>query len=344
VEMQMHLKGLFINRRRHSRRRFSQVTKHLTFLKAGNSWDTENDFRTSIKFIYYKNGEKTYEDSGGKTTILEYSGCSAEDKFSFILHGWRQNCDTDWVLKVIERLTYHRGGCIVCIDYGILADASYMWLYRSFKIISNIITERISLLIREGLDSNNGYMFGFSYGGQLATSVGRSLKPHHILKNIDTCDMAGPGFDLVNEVDHSEAAQHVQCLHTSRDKGTHIYTCHQNVRLGNCGYNQPAVASQPYYSSHGLCVQIYINAFDYPFYAMRTKPRRCISRNPALNIPRSFTIGYNENPDLDVVGEIFVPTSLNFPYNLSEKEMIASGYFQTNIHNYGTITREEPTM
>lgn len=108
------------------------------------------------------------------------------------------------------------------------------------------------------------------------------------------CDMAGPGFDFLSYLNHSEAADNVQCYYTSLDKGSHFHSCHQNIRLGQCGYTQPAILSQPYFSSHGLCVRIYINAFDFPFYALQNPARLCQSGNTIFNLPHGFTVGYKE--------------------------------------------------
>ena len=89
--------------------------------------------------------------------------------------------------------------------------------------------------------------------------------------------MAGPGFDTFQNGNHSKAAKFVQCLHSSRDKGTRIYSCDRNIRFGLCGHKQPAAVSQSVYSNHGLCVQMYINSFEYPFYGTTSKPLQCKS-------------------------------------------------------------------
>jgi len=132
--------------------------------------------------------------------------------------------------------------------------------------------------------------------------------------------MAGPGFDPI-AVDHSKAGKHVQCFHSSRDKGTLVYSCHRNIMLGSCGLKQPSVASQLHLGSHGLCVDIYINTFDYPFYAVNSTPAECFTWQKAAKIPDGYTVGYEENFDSQVSGQIFVPTSLHYPYNLSKKQL-----------------------
>lgn len=106
--------------------------------------------------------------------------------------------------------------------------------------------------------------------------------------------MAGPGFDFLSYLNHSEAAENVQCYYSSLDKGSHFHSCHQNIRLGHCGYTQPAILSQPYFSSHGLCVRIYINAFDFPFYAFQNSPMWCERGKTIKNLPQGFTVGYRE--------------------------------------------------
>lgn len=106
--------------------------------------------------------------------------------------------------------------------------------------------------------------------------------------------MAGPGFDhRSNQPNHREAAQNVQCIHTSRDKGTRYYNCHQDWRLGNCGLTQIASNSPPL-GSHGLCPYMYVNSFDHEFFAI-DKPTDCLSKRQSNQWPRNFKMGYMEN-------------------------------------------------
>lgn len=128
--------------------------------------------------------------------------------------------------------------------------------------------------------------------------------------------MAGPGFDNKPTTDHRLAAQNVQCIHTSRDKGTRFSLCNQNWKMGNCGKSQ-AAASDPPYGSHGLCPYFYNLAFRHPFYAIK-KPQTCRSRIPASNWPKKFQMGYLEERKESVQGELFALTSRDFPFNVLE--------------------------
>ncbi|KAH8272932.1 hypothetical protein KR018_011136 [Drosophila ironensis] len=289
---------------------------------------TKYDVQKTMRVIFYKNNTKTLEASAFDDAYnIKGSGCSPADKFAIVLHGWIQSCADEWSISLIDR-NYYRGGCVICIDYSVVASSSYMRLYTNFDTLAKGITSIILTLFRQGFDPRQGYMFGFSFGGQLASAVGRSLYPLHVIESIDTCDMAGPGFDPI-AVDHSKAGKHVQCFHSSGDKGTFIYSCHRNIMLGSCGLKQPSVVSQLHLGSHGLCVDIYINTFDYPFYALNSTPPECLSFQKGAKIPEGYTVGYEENFDEQIVGQIFVPTSLHYPYNLSKKEL------QQLSKNYG---------
>lgn len=71
------------------------------------------------------------------------------------------------------------------MDYSRFATESYVRLVRIFEPIVQILTLKLLLLDYVGFDMNNGYMFGFSYGGQLATEAGRRIG-YKRLKEIDS--------------------------------------------------------------------------------------------------------------------------------------------------------------
>lgn len=84
-----------------------------------------------------------------------------------------------------KELGTYRGGCIICMDYSRYAAESYVRLVRVFDPIAQILTLQLYLMDYTGFDMNNGYLFGFSYGGQLATEAGRRFG-YKKLKEIDS--------------------------------------------------------------------------------------------------------------------------------------------------------------
>lgn len=126
---------------------------------------------------------------------------------------------------------------------------------------------------------------------------------------IQACDPAGPGFDYYNvEVTRNpqDAAKNVQCIHTSSNMGTAVYNCHQNWRMGVCGSYQIGGRDWSYLNcelyqicttpkaigSHGLCNDLYINAFEVDFVANNSY--NCPSYRKVKNLPTKFKMGYME--------------------------------------------------
>lgn len=73
----------------------------------------------------------------------------------------------------------------MCMDYSKQATESYVRLVRIFEPIVQILTLQLFLLDYIGFDMNKGFMFGFSFGGQLAVESGRRLGNQRI-KEIDS--------------------------------------------------------------------------------------------------------------------------------------------------------------
>lgn len=104
---------------------------------------------------------------------------------------------------------------------------------------------------------------------------------------MDLCDPAGPGFDVNAAV--MPAAKNVACINTSNDKGTSVYNCHQNFRMGNCGKTQAAAGSYPL-GSHGLCPFFYNLAFKNDF--VFQNKYGCTSKRMLKNTTSAVKMGY----------------------------------------------------
>jgi hypothetical protein len=94
--------------------------------------------------------------------------------------------------------------------------------------------------------------------------------------------------------DPKPAAKNVACINTSYDKGTYIYNCHQNFRMGNCGYSQAGAGSFPL-GSHGLCPYFYNLAFKNNF--VPNNYYKCHSSRMVINPSNDVKMGYLGNFD-----------------------------------------------
>ncbi|XP_055596011.1 uncharacterized protein LOC129746398 [Uranotaenia lowii] len=279
-------------------------------------------FEQNVIFRFYHNGNKTKTTALSAGSLLSGTDCSTTEKFAIIAHGWHENCyETFWVKDLQDNLNVYRGGCIICMDYSTFASNGYTYLFRRFNDLSAVLLKFIRTLQYEGVSLDNLYMFGFSFGAQLALDAGNQVG-FNLIEAIDTCDMAGPGFDadrFFKGVNFRGAAKNVQCIHTSTDKGTKMTNkCHQNWRMGQCGFFQLG-AGKPPLGSHGLCPVYYNLAFKENFYAQE-KPGECgVLRDPTADYPTNFKMGYMERRKSQVRGELFAQTSNHYPFALGNE-------------------------
>lgn len=69
----------------------------------------------------------------------------------------------------------NRGGCLICMDYGPYASDNFVRLVRHFDAIAHVLTLHLLEMEQYGFDLNNGYLFGFSFGGQLVVEAGHRI-------------------------------------------------------------------------------------------------------------------------------------------------------------------------
>lgn len=255
-------------------------------------------------------------------TDFEALGCYSSDPFAIIVHGWKESCQTEWLVDMISNLSNVRAGCIYCMNYNNFSrHDDYFGLVRQFLPISEVLVEKLQQLENFGYDFDEGYMFGFSYGAHLALDSLRRFGPGKLaaldgacvierwivsariclfvltccLSDIIfiVCEPAGPGFDgdqKYREKCPTEAAKNVQCIHTSDNYGTNVRKCHQNWNMGRCGKSQDAAGPYPK-GSHGLCPYIFNSAFKHDFLAMPNK-QGCETKRLAPAWPKGFRMGY----------------------------------------------------
>ncbi|KAL9704866.1 hypothetical protein quinque_008384 [Culex quinquefasciatus] len=277
-------------------------------------------YEQNVVFRFYHGGQLTKTTSlNQKTALISDSQCTPGEKYAIIVHGWHENCyETPWITELEKNLNTFRGGCIICMDYSIFSNNGYTYLFRRFNDISEVLLKFMRTMQYEGMMFENLYMFGFSFGGQLVLDAGNQIGSS-MIEAIDTCDMAGPGFDkdrFFKNVNFRYAAKNVQCIHTSTDKGTKLMNkCHQDWRMGQCGFKQPA-AGKPPFGSHGLCPIFYNLAFTVDFLA-ESKPSECnLLRDPFAAYPIGYKMGYTENRKATVRGELYAQTTNQYPYNM----------------------------
>jgi hypothetical protein len=99
---------------------------------------------------------------------LSEKGCNINEKLAFVVHGWRENINSDWVPEMIEHLTEARGGCVIVVDYSFYGNnPRYFAFLQDFPSISRVITKKLKQLEADGFNPDDWFMFGQSFGSRL---------------------------------------------------------------------------------------------------------------------------------------------------------------------------------
>lgn len=226
-----------------------------------------------------------------------------DGNFSVIIHGWIEGAITPWVGLLVRNLLKYRGGCVFVMDYSKFSNVSnYFALTPHFAGISAVALKKFQQIG----NYDRQFCFGFSFGSRICMDVGLKIG-NQSMDRMDVCDPAGfsntfrvlnddlknyclpgPGFD--NYANPTLAAKSVDCINTSTDKGTSIYNCHRNYRMGYYGSAQPAAGSFPL-GNHGLCPYFYLSAFTNDFVA--NNYYKATSTRLAKNLTADVKMGYN---------------------------------------------------
>ncbi|KAG4073841.1 hypothetical protein HA402_014046 [Bradysia odoriphaga] len=288
-------------------------------------------FERNIFFEFYNgSNEISYVSNSFGDDLVGGSGCNSSGDVAIIVHGWLESCETLWIQEMISLLNEHRGGCIICMNYSAYSkNFNYFGLVADFSFIDDILVNKLHQLVQEEFAPDKIFIFGFSFGGQLALEAGRRFGKQ-LISRIDACEPAGPGFDsnqTYSKQSPMDSAKFVQCIHTSYDKGTQKRSCHQNWHLGQCGLYQIAAGPYPL-GSHGLCPYFYNSAFSNQFHAI-PQPATCpTSKRLPMHPLVGISMGYVFN-DLSEVNDTtgydyYANTYKMPPYHTDvEKEMEA---------------------
>ncbi|XP_058458321.1 uncharacterized protein LOC131434963 [Malaya genurostris] len=298
------------------------VTVVFVCICAIQSVSCANKFEENIFFNYYNStGDLVHVYNLVENQSYPYDeACHPAGRFAIVVFGWKIDCEKYFVRDLITNLTEYRGGCVICMNYTSFSQASnYLRLKRSFKDIQNVLKLKLDFLEQQGFDPNNGYLYGFSFGANLALGAAKDFGAKKI-GEIDVCEIVGMAFDssYSGSPNHRKAAKNVQCLHTSRQYGTkYRSSCHQDWILGDCGDKQLA-APLSSFGSHGVCPLFYNSAFEHDFLAVENE-KNCTADQEAENWPNGFKMGYRETRKSQVRGQLFAPTYGSFPFNVPDE-------------------------
>lgn len=173
------------------------------------------------------------------------------------------------------------------------------------------------------------YMFGISLGSHIAIAAARqSASKAGKINRLELCDTAKLSFFNNPYLENPmAAAKSVSCIHSSK-LGLSDMKCHQNFRLGLCGYEQNFDIPFNRMNSHVICQVLYIRAFtkNMKLNLPNEMKHQCMTNETLpiadLNSPacRGVKFGYLANFDKQKCrGNFFVETD----DVIKEKEVLA---------------------
>ena len=112
-------------------------------------------------------------------------GCDVNGKFAIVTHGWFESINTPWTVDLISNLLYFRGGCVIFMDYFQFSNVQkYFKLLRKFSKISAVLLRKLRQLGDSGVNDDDLFMYGFSFGARLVIDAGVNYGINRI-KQID---------------------------------------------------------------------------------------------------------------------------------------------------------------
>lgn len=118
-------------------------------------------------------------------TSLIDEGCDVNGKFAIVTHGFIESNKTAWTGDLISNLLKYRGGCVIFMDYYKFSNVqNYFELVYYFPNISAVLLKKLKQLSNSGVNDDNLFMYGFSYGARLVIDAGVNFGINRI-KQID---------------------------------------------------------------------------------------------------------------------------------------------------------------
>ncbi|XP_063701819.1 phospholipase A1-like [Culicoides brevitarsis] len=282
------------------------------------------EYKDHIIFrVFSSNGVEFNDTFENNQTLLE--NCNPTENFTIIVHGWTESINCNWAPSLIQEFLTARRGCVFFMDYFYYSNLRYFTLVRHFDGIYKVLLQKLLQLDDLGFDFTKSHLFGFSYGTHVAFEAAYQFSQISQKKvhRLDACDPAGPSFTNVDpSVQHAAmSATHVQCIHTSDDKGTKLRFCQKSVNMGQCGRNQIGATERPL-RSHGLCPIFYRNSItmDFPLVSMSTVEKtydvKCknLMKVPDIETYPATQMGFRMNMTLPD-GEYYALTGKLPPFN-----------------------------
>lgn len=142
---------------------------------------SRNGSRLQSRFFVCRTQSKFAQQTTTETNFATF-GCKPAEPFVVVVHGWTEGCsNTQWVRDTLNNFIIHRKGCILCLDYSVIADGNdYFTVAKLMEPIARTLEKKLRQLFTFGIAPASGMLYGFSLGAHVAFQAGRNLAPQKL--------------------------------------------------------------------------------------------------------------------------------------------------------------------
>ncbi|KAJ8041016.1 Pancreatic triacylglycerol lipase [Holothuria leucospilota] len=264
------------------------------------------------------------------TSQLHRSSFRANKKTVFIIHGWGEDRNKDWVQELKKAILEREKTNVILVDWQEGADELNYWKsVQNIRVVGREMAMFIGFLYDyTGVDPSQIHLIGHSLGSHVAGYAGQDFpgigRITDLLRFLHLAlDAAGPSFEGTEEgcrLDKSDA-MFVDAVHTdSAANGAGIsQTIGHRDFYPNGGYSQPGCRWWQFICDHARAVYYYIESIhnrNCGFRGVPCESEDAFAKNLCSDCGNSTCprMGYFSNTNHDSSGKFYLYTESTFPY------------------------------
>ncbi|KAL0119584.1 hypothetical protein PUN28_007790 [Cardiocondyla obscurior] len=269
------------------------------------------------------------------TTLQEYVDYSVENASAITsrinkskptviyIHGYTEHVEKESVQTVIQAYLKRNDHNTIAVDYGILANNTYVSLLINAPRIGNVLATALEQMKFSGLDTERLHIVAHSMGSQISGYLGRNVS--FSIPRITGLDPAGPLYNLLQPSLSASDARFVDIIHTdygfygvTRVDGTVNFFPNSGRRIQPGCPQNPIFFSKDDFCSHHRSWRFYAESLinESAFIGVQCSSLFNFVSNECINNTR-IVMGYATPKSAR--GTVYLVTNDDSPFGLGEK-------------------------
>ncbi|XP_011883212.1 PREDICTED: lipase member H-B-like isoform X2 [Vollenhovia emeryi] len=239
------------------------------------------------------------------------------------VHGFTENVERKSVQTVVQAYLDRRDHNILAVDYGKLANDSYVNLAINAPLIGKVLATLFNEMKKSGVDTEKLHIVAHSMGSQIAGYIGRQV--NFDIPRITGLDPAGPFFNVLLPSLSSNAARFVDTIHTdygiygvAKNTGTVDFFPNGGTRIQPGCPKHPTFYSNDDFCSHNRAWKLYAESLinESSFLGVQCSS---ISQFTSGNCNNNTQIFMGYATPRSAQGKVYLITNDRSPFGLSKQ-------------------------